>query len=58
MTVTGRLKPVALDAPDIVGLASFYAGLTGWQVVRNVEGCATWITLADPAGHPFDLSIP
>jgi hypothetical protein len=18
----------------------------------------TWITLADPAGHPFDLSIP
>jgi hypothetical protein len=31
------------------------AALTGWQTVRNVDG---WITLADPAGHPFDLSIP
>ena len=24
---------------------------------RLADG-ATWITLADPAGHPFDLSIP
>lgn len=29
MTVTGRLELVALDATDIVGLASFYAELTG-----------------------------
>lgn len=56
MTVTGRLELVALDAADIVGVASFYAELTGWQIARNVDG---WITLrADPAGHPFDLSIP
>jgi catechol-2,3-dioxygenase len=115
MTVTGRLELVALDATDIVQLASFYAELTGWQTVRNVEGWITlraddgqeiafqqvaehiapqwpgqerpqqvhldlqidgieeaaqravalgatrladganWITLADPAGHPFDL---
>jgi catechol-2,3-dioxygenase len=115
MAVTGRLELVALDAMDIVGLASFYAELTGWQAVRNVDGWITlragdgqevafqqvaehiaprwpgqerpqqvhldllvdgheqaaqravalgatrladgaiWITLADPAGHPFDL---
>lgn len=29
MTVTGRLELVALDATDIVGLALFYAELTG-----------------------------
>ena len=115
MTVTGRLELVALDAPDIDRLASFYAELTGWQIVgketdwitmragdgqeiafqlapdhvapqwpgqehpqqfhldllvdgyqqaaeravklgatRLADG-ATWVTLADPAGHPFDL---
>src|SRR5437763_13591353 len=115
MTVTGRLELVALDAPDIDRLASFYAELTGWSIVRRdpdwitmragdgreiafqlapdhvapqwpgpeppqqfhldllVDGYrqaaeraeklgatrladgATWVTLADPAGHPFDL---
>src|SRR5260370_69604 len=42
MTVTASLELVALDATDIAGLASFYAGLTGWQTVRQVDG---WITL-------------
>ena len=106
---------VALDAPDINALSSFYAELTGWPIVRKesdwitlrladgrevafqlapdhippqwpsqehpqqfhldlyVDGHeeaaeravalgatrlatgASWITLADPAGHPFDL---
>ncbi|HYN97255.1 MAG TPA: VOC family protein [Pilimelia sp.] len=115
MTVTGRLELAALDAPDIARLASFYAELTGWQIVRKeddwitmrtgdgqevafqlapdhvapqwpgqerpqqfhldllidgYEAAAeravglgatrladgpTWVTLADPAGHPFDL---
>jgi len=115
MTVTGRLELVALDAADIDGLASFYAELGGWEIVRTeadwiavrvgegqeiafqlapdhvapewpgqerrqqfhldllVDGYqaaaeravalgatrladgATWITLADPAGHTFDL---
>jgi catechol 2,3-dioxygenase-like lactoylglutathione lyase family enzyme len=115
MTVTGRLGFAAFDARDIDTLATFYAGLTGWEIVRRepdwitlragdgqeiafqlapdhvapvwpgqdrpqqvhldlyvagraaaaeravelgatrlAEG-ATWITLADPAGHPFDL---
>jgi len=115
MTVTGRLELVALDAPDIDTLASFYAELTGWPIVRKesdwiilraadgrelalqlapdhvapqwpgqehpqqfhldlqvadpeaaaeravalgatrLADGASWITLADPAGHPFDL---
>jgi catechol 2,3-dioxygenase-like lactoylglutathione lyase family enzyme len=112
---TGRLEMVALDAPDIDTLASFYAEMAGWQIIRkepdwitirtgagqeiafqlapdhvppqwpgqehpqqfhldlqvdDTEAAATravglgatrladgqsWITLADPAGHPFDL---
>jgi len=115
MTVTGRLELAAFDARDIDTLASFYANLAGWQIVRRdsdwitiragdgqelafqlapdhvpprwpgqeqpqqlhldlqVDGTeaaaeravalgatrladgANWITLADPAGHPFDL---
>lgn len=115
MTVTGRLELVAIDAPDIERLASFYAELAGWEIVHREsdwitvrtgdgqevafqlapnhvapqwpgqehpqqfhldltiddhEAAAeravglgatrladgpTWITLADPAGHPFDL---
>lgn len=115
MTVTGRLELVAIDAPDIERLASFYAELAGWEIigkesdwitVRTGDGQEvafqlapdhvaprwpgqehpqqfhldltvdrhetaaeravglgatrladgpTWITLADPAGHPFDL---
>lgn len=115
MTVTGRLEVVALDAPDIEKLASFYAELAGWDIteresdwiiIRTGDGQqiafqlapdhvaplwpgqdhpqqfhldlqvqgrdaaaeravslgatkvadgATWVTLLDPAGHPFDL---
>jgi predicted enzyme related to lactoylglutathione lyase len=115
MTKTGQLELVAIDAPDIERLASFYAELTGWEVIqresdwitmrtgdgqdiafqlapdhtepqwpgqehpqqfhldlqiddhqaaaeraiglgatRLADG-PTWVTLADPAGHPFDL---
>ena len=115
MTAAARLELVALDAADITALASFYAELTGGEVVRDVGDWITlrlvsgqeiafqrapdhvppqwpgqehpqqfhldllvdgheaaaaravelgatrladgpsWITLADPAGHPFDL---
>jgi catechol-2,3-dioxygenase len=48
MTVTGRLELIALDATDIVGLAAFYADLTGWETVRNVD---SWITLRGPDGQ-------
>jgi catechol 2,3-dioxygenase-like lactoylglutathione lyase family enzyme len=115
MTVTGRLGAVALDAAEIEKMASFYAELTGWELVskdptwmalrtpdgpevafqlapdhvaprwpgqelpqqfhldlqvdgyreaaaravrlgaRQLAEGPTWVTLADPAGHPFDL---
>lgn len=115
MTVTARLDLAIFDAADIDKVGSFYAGLTGWKVVRQdsdrfgiqtpdgqevefqrapdhvapqwpgqerpqqfhldlqvddpeaAAGRAAtlgatrladgphWITLADPAGHPFDL---
>ncbi|HEY0638334.1 MAG TPA: VOC family protein [Pseudonocardiaceae bacterium] len=115
MTTTGRLRAIVLDAADIKGLASFYATLAGWEIVRSDDDWTTvrtpdgqhlafqlapdhvaprwpgqelpqqahldlliddheaaaeravalgatrladgpsWITLADPAGHPFDV---
>jgi catechol-2,3-dioxygenase len=115
MTATGRLELAAFDAANINELASFYAELTGWEIIRResdwitlrtgdgqevafqlapdhvapewpgqerpqqfhldlqIDGTAaaaeravglgatrlaegpSWVTLADPAGHPFDL---
>ncbi|GIF75437.1 VOC family protein [Asanoa siamensis] len=115
MTVTARLDLAIFDAADIDEVGSFYAELTGWDVVRQdpdrfgvrapdgqevefqrapdhvpprwpgqqhpqqfhldlrtddlreqaeravalgavrLADGPTWITLADPAGHPFDL---
>ncbi|MFI6261873.1 VOC family protein [Micromonospora sp. NPDC051006] len=115
MTVTARLDLAIFDAADIEKVGSFYAELTGWDIVRNdsdrfgirtpdgqevefqrapdhlaprwpgqehpqqihldlqiddpetaarravalgatrLADGPTWITLADPAGHPFDL---
>ncbi|TDV48849.1 VOC family protein [Actinophytocola oryzae] len=115
MTVTARLDLAIFDAADIEEVGSFYAALTGWDVVRQdadrfglrtpdgqeiefqrapdhvaprwpgqehpqqfhldlqtgdpgaeaeravglgatrLADGSTWTTLADPAGHPFDL---
>jgi predicted enzyme related to lactoylglutathione lyase len=115
MTVTARLDLAIFDAADIERVGSFYAELTGWEVVRRdadrfgvqtpdgqeiefqrapdhvaprwpgqehpqqfhldlqvddpraaaeravglgatrLADGQTWITLTDPAGHPFDL---
>jgi catechol 2,3-dioxygenase-like lactoylglutathione lyase family enzyme len=115
MTVTAALDLAIFDAADIERVGSFYAALTGWEVVRNdadrfgvktpdgqevefqrapdhvapawpgqehpqqfhldlqtadpateaqravelgashLADGAGWVTLADPAGHPFDL---
>ena len=65
MTVTGRLELVALDAPDIDKLASFYAELAGWEiarresdwiVVRTADGHAGW--LSDEEAVPVRVSRP
>jgi hypothetical protein len=35
MTVTARLDLAIFDAADIEKVGSFYAALTGWDIVRN-----------------------
>jgi predicted enzyme related to lactoylglutathione lyase len=64
----GSLRAVALDAPDIDRLATFYEQLAGWQRVPDDDD--EWITLDTgdgwrmglqratghvPAGKPFCL---
>ncbi|WP_176993449.1 hypothetical protein [Nonomuraea jiangxiensis] len=47
--------------PDELAVDEGRASADQRDQVRSVHGTpagATWITLADPAGHPFDLSIP
>jgi hypothetical protein len=46
---------VIVDDPGHLKAARARAEELG--ATRLADG-ATWITLADPAGHPFDLSIP
>ncbi|BDZ49771.1 glyoxalase [Frondihabitans sucicola] len=41
-----KLDLVVLDAPDIRGLADFYAAILGWQIVDESDD---WITVRDPA---------
>ena len=54
MTVTGRLELVALDAPDIEKLASFYAELTGWEITRREDD---WITVRLPDGQEIAFQL-
>lgn len=51
---TRRLELVALDAPDIERLASFYADLTGWRIARKESD---WITLKNPAGQEIAFQL-
>jgi catechol 2,3-dioxygenase-like lactoylglutathione lyase family enzyme len=54
MTVTGRLELVALDTPDIDKLASFYADLAGWEIVKREED---WITVRLPDGQEIAFQL-
>jgi len=55
MTVTGRLELVALDAADIDGLASFYAELGGWEIVRT-EADWTVVRVGEGQDIAFQLA--
>src|SRR5262245_52813467 len=44
-SMIGTLRGVILDAPDIKGLASFYAQVTGWQTGYADD---EWIILLTP----------
>jgi catechol 2,3-dioxygenase-like lactoylglutathione lyase family enzyme len=54
MTTTGRLELVAFDAADIDKLASFYAGLAGWEIVHKDSD---WITLRAPGGQDIAFQL-
>src|SRR6266851_9646631 len=54
MTVTGRLELVALDAPDIEKLASFYAELAGWESIRKDSD---WITIRTGDGQEIAFQL-
>jgi catechol-2,3-dioxygenase len=54
MTVTGRLELVALDARNIDALASFYAELTGWEIVRKESD---WITVRAGDGQEIAFQL-
>lgn len=41
---------VAIDCPEPLGLASFYAGVTGWEVGPIDAGDDGWVELVNPAG--------
>lgn len=54
MTVTGRLELVALDAADIDALASFYAELAGWTIIRKDTD---WITMQAGEGQEIAFQL-
>ncbi|MGH3662737.1 MAG: VOC family protein, partial [Micromonosporaceae bacterium] len=54
MTVTGHLGSVAFDARDIKKLASFYAELTGWEIVRDGS---EWITVSAGDGQKISFQL-
>ncbi len=47
MTPIARLSLFALDCPDPVALARFYAGVTGWEVGPEEED---WVELVSDGG--------
>jgi catechol-2,3-dioxygenase len=54
MTATIRVELVALDAADIDTLSSFYADLTGGEIVRREPD---WITLRMPSGPEIAFQL-
>jgi catechol-2,3-dioxygenase len=54
MTMPGRLELVAFDAANIDEVASFYAELAGWQIVRKES---KWITLRTGDGHEIAFQL-
>lgn len=45
-----RWSLTALDCPDPVPLAEFYAALTGWTIREQPDGDPDWLQLVSPGG--------
>lgn len=53
MTAVARLSVVALDCPDPLALARFYASITGWSIRDDEsgwDGTEDWVELVSPVG--------
>jgi catechol-2,3-dioxygenase len=50
----GQLHSIVIDAPDIAGLADFYAGLAGWTRSHTSDD---WITLTTDDGWHVSLQL-
>ncbi|MBA0124578.1 VOC family protein [Haloechinothrix sp. YIM 98757] len=50
MSAAVRFECVALDCPDPYELASFYAGVLGWEIHSDSEPDDSWVTLSNPDG--------
>ncbi len=60
MTAIARLSLVALDCPDPLALARFYASITGWEVADDDsgwDGTEDWVQLKAPAGATLAFQL-
>ena len=57
MVAIARFSLVALDTPDPLGLAGFYAAITGWPIQGEPDDTDDWIELASPAGATLTFQL-
>ncbi|MGI9028698.1 MAG: VOC family protein [Ilumatobacteraceae bacterium] len=50
MTGIARFSLVALDCPQPLELARFYAAITGWEVRGDPDESEDWVQLVSPQG--------
>jgi catechol 2,3-dioxygenase-like lactoylglutathione lyase family enzyme len=50
----GRFSLVAIDCQDPVGLARFYAGITGWEIV---SADSDWVQLSSAGGATIAFQL-
>lgn len=60
MAEVARLSLVALDCPQPLALARFYAAITGWSVVGDDtpwDGTEDWVQLRSPSGATLAFQL-
>jgi len=57
MTGIATFSLVALDCPNPLALAEFYAGVTGWAVRDGAEGDDDWLQLVSPEGATIAFQL-
>jgi len=57
MTGIATFSLVALDCPDPLALAQFYAGVTGWAVREGAADDEDWVQLVSPQGATIAFQL-